>query len=173
MSSYAENILRSILLEEVNQADVIDAIKKRHSVSITYDADNSSVGHGQRIIQPVAYGKTKAGNLVIRAFQPLGDTKSRVPSWKTFRLDRINDWKPDNSKSFDEPPSNYGLLNPNGDDAMAEVYLVADFGNNDYGDTEANRKEQPIQQAQEPQQAYQPVNNKSNWADKAVDSDSP
>lgn len=128
---YAELILESLLKEEAMQADVIDAIKKRYEVGINYVSDKTSKGSGYRIIQPVAYGKTTSGNLVIRAFQPYGDTKTKTPSWKMFRLDRIENWKPMKNKRFKEPPSTdgdiLGKFNPNGDNTMSEVYLVANF----------------------------------------------
>lgn len=128
---YAELILESLLKEEAMQADVIDSIKKRYEVGINYASDNSQKGNGYRIIQPVAYGKTKTGNLVIRAFQPYGDTKTKIPSWKMFRLDRIEKWEPMKNHKFKEPPTNgdsiLGKFNPNGDNSMSEVYLVANF----------------------------------------------
>ena len=128
---YAELILESLLKEEAMQADVIDAIKKRYEVGINYNSDKTSKGSGYRIIQPVAYGKTTSGNLVIRAFQPYGDTKTKTPSWKMFRLDRIENWKPMKNKRFKEPPAQngdiLGKFNPNGDNTMSEVYLVANF----------------------------------------------
>jgi hypothetical protein len=34
---YARNVLRSILTEEANQSDVIDAIKKKYEVNVTYN----------------------------------------------------------------------------------------------------------------------------------------
>ena len=129
--NYAELIIESILKEDVRQMDVIDAIKKRYEVGINYKADDEAKGSGYRIIQPVAYGKTSSGNMVIRAFQPYGDTKTKIPHWKMFRLDRIEKWKPMKNRKFSEPPSEQfnseDKFNPNGDKSMAEVYLVANF----------------------------------------------
>lgn len=130
-NNYAELIFESILKEDANQPNVIDAIKKRYEVGITYKADDDPKGSGYRIIQPVAYGKSSSGNLVIRAFQPYGDTKSKTPSWKMFRLDRIEEWKPKKANKFKKPPIQgeniLGSFNPNGDKGMSEVYLVANF----------------------------------------------
>ena len=113
---------------------MVDAIKKRYEAKITYKADNDPKGSGERIIQPVAYGTTKAGNPVIRAFEPYGDTKTKVPAWKFFRLDRITSWKALRQNKFSEPPADQwrmsgakGKFNENGDETMAEVFLVADF----------------------------------------------
>jgi hypothetical protein len=82
----------------------------------------------------VAYGTTQKGFPAIRAFQPNGDSSSRVPSWKLFRLDRIQSWEPHPDQVFDEPPGfdsqMLGQFNPNGDDSMSEVFKVASFGTN-------------------------------------------
>lgn len=125
-------------MEDVSPYKVADSIKKRYEVEIDYDADDGDAkGKGRRIIQPVAYGLSKGNNPVIRAFQPYGDTETKVPHWKMFRLDRIKQWKPFKNRKFTEPPQEqwggknvgdiYGKYNPNGDKSMSTVYLVADF----------------------------------------------
>lgn len=131
---FLEQIFQELLTEEARTVDVVDAIKKRYEAKITYKADNDPKGSGERIIQPVAYGTTKAGNPVIRAFEPYGDTKTKVPAWKFFRLDRITSWKALRQNKFPEPPADQwrisgaeGKFNENGDETMAEVFLVADF----------------------------------------------
>ena len=80
--NYAEQILKDILTEEANLNSVTDAIKKKYEVELTYNADDDPKGSGKRIIQPVTLGHSKSGNLVLRAFQPYGDTKTKIPSWK-------------------------------------------------------------------------------------------
>lgn len=130
--TYAEQILREILTEEANLDSVTDAIKKRYEVELTYKADNDPKGSGMRVIQPVVLGHSKSGNLVLRAFQPYGDTKTKRPAWKMFRLDRIEDWKPNKGKHFSEPPgaqfSAEGKYNPKGDGSMVDVLVQANFG---------------------------------------------
>lgn len=126
---YVQEIIKSILTEEANIGQVADAIRQRKEVIIFYDTDNEK-GSGQRVIQPVAYGLSKAGNLVLRAFQPYGDTQTKVPHWKMFRLDKIKTWKTLWDKTFNEPPGQYnaeGEFNKNGDNSMSRVYLVANF----------------------------------------------
>ena len=126
MNNYFLNITKGIITESINVTKASEAIRKRNEVKITYDGD----GGGERIIQPVAYGLSKAGNLVLRAFQPYGTTKTKVPHWKMFRLDKIDSWKPLRDKIFNEPPGQFsaeGSFNPNGDNSMSEVYLVANF----------------------------------------------
>lgn len=124
--------LFTILNEEATPQEVSDSIKKRYRVEINYlDDENAKKGEGRRIIEPVTYGLSKAGNPVIRAFQPFGDTKTKVPHWKMFRLDKIINWKPYKNNHFNEPPQGQwnadGKYNPNGDKSMSTVYLSADF----------------------------------------------
>ena len=150
-----EQILTDLLTENVEVGKVNDAINKTYEVKINYVSDDDNTGSGERIIQPVAYGLTKKGNPVIRAFQPQGDTKTKVPSWKFFRLDRIQSWKPMYRNTFDEPPGMYGAdgtYNPNGDGSMSAVYNQAVFGNPLKQQT---RKTQvvPVQQQQPKQTA--------------------
>lgn len=132
MSIFSE-IVREVLNEGVDVKSVNDAIGNTYEVVINYKGEEGE-HTGQREIQPVAYGTTKKGFPAIRAFQPNGDTSSRVPSWKLFRLDRIQSWDPHPEKVFDEPPGfnqqMLGQFNPNGDDSMAEVFKVASFGGN-------------------------------------------
>lgn len=130
MSIFSE-IVREVLNENVDVKSVNDAIERTYEVLINYrgeDGDHTGV----REIQPVAYGTTKAGFPAIRAFQPNGDTSSKIPSWKLFRLDRIESWKPQPENVFSEPPGFnqqiLGSFNPNGDDSMSQVFKVANFG---------------------------------------------
>lgn len=126
--NYFNLIVESILREGAVLSNVIDAVKKRYEVDINYKADDEPKGLGKRIIQPVCIGKTKSGNLAVRAFQPYGDTKSDVPRWKLFRLDRIQQWKPVKKRRFKAPEG----FNPNGDDGMSEVLYISDFTGKGY-----------------------------------------
>ncbi len=113
-----------ILNESVSSNSVTDSIKNKYRVTINYEGDPShGVAPGLRTIEVYAYGLTKAGNPVIRAYQPYGDTVSTVPNWKFFRLDRIKTWKPTYALVTQPAPG----FNPNGDKSMSEVYTVADF----------------------------------------------
>ena len=128
-----ERIYNSLLLtESVGVDEVNDALDNHKRVIINYRSKGEDKNTGARVIEAYAYGLTKAGNPCIRAFQPYGDTTSRVPSWKFFRLDRIIEWKP-TEQTFDRPADfyykNLGNFNPNGDETMSVVYKVAKFGN--------------------------------------------
>lgn len=119
-----EQIVAGILTEDVEVGKINDAIDKTYEVLVNYQSDDDNAS-GERIIYPVAYGMTKAGNPAIRAYQPEGDTQSKVPAWKLFLVSGIQSWKPHFKKHFDEPPG----YNPNGDRSMSEVLNQAIFGN--------------------------------------------
>ena len=125
-------LLEQILKESVSMNDINDAIDNHHRVIINYHSKGEDIATGARVIEVYAYGLTKAGNPVIRAFEPYGDTRTRVPSWKFFRLDRISSWKPTQQK-FSRQASFYykglGEFNPEGDNTMSSVYKIAKFDN--------------------------------------------
>ena len=139
-----ENIIKNILLEEsVSINSINDAIDGHKRIIINYKSNGKEEHTGARVIEVYAYGVTKKGNSVIRAFQPYGDTTSRVPSWKLFRIDRITAWKP-TKQTFDEPPLSYynsaGEFNENGDNSMSIVYKIAKFGNKENTSSSSNTK---------------------------------
>lgn len=125
-------IYKELLSENVSLNKINDAIDNTYEVMINYHSNGEDIATGERVIQPVAYGLTKSGNPVIRAFQPYGDTTSKVPSWKFFRIDRITFWKGLYNNKFKEPPGTYnaeGNFNENGDKSMSIVYKIANFNN--------------------------------------------
>lgn len=140
-----ENVVRSLLNENtVSVSDVENAIENHNRIIIDYNSKGDPSNSGARVIEVYAYGLTKAGNPCIRAFQPYGNTTSRVPSWKFFRLDRISAWKPTKQK-FSHPADfyykNLGDFNPNGDETMSVVYNIAQF--TDENDTPQISQSQP------------------------------
>jgi hypothetical protein len=124
---YFRLLLEKTFLNEgiATVSNVNDAIDNLKQVEIRYNSGGESVATGRRIIYPVAYGVTKSGNPVIRAFEPYGDTKTKTPAWKFFRLDRIKNWRP-LSKTFDG--SKLQGFNENGDESMSIVYNIANIG---------------------------------------------
>lgn len=132
------SILKTILNESsVNSFNIANAIDKHKRIIIRYRSEDDTSANGERYIDIFAYGLSKAGNPVIRAFQPFGDTTTRVPSWKFFRVDRITDWKETN-ETFTYPYDNfrgYGEFNPNDDRSMSVVYKIASFSNNNTDNT--------------------------------------
>lgn len=129
--SLLRNILYEMrLLESVSVDEVSSAIDDHERIIINYHTKGEDKHTGARVIEVYAYGLTKTGNPVIRAFEPYGDTTTKVPRWKFFRLDRISSWKPTGQK-FTEPASNHyrglGDFNPDGDETMSVVYKIASF----------------------------------------------
>ena len=137
-------MMRHVLLtESVNANAVMDAIDKRCFVDINY-VDEDSNAPGLRLIEPYAYGLTKANNPVLRAYQISGDTLTGKPKWKYFSLDRITSWKP-RKQTFNVPPPMQGFdapdYNNNGDNSMSVVYKQVVF-DDDLGDTLSRVKAQ-------------------------------
>lgn len=133
LEKYGKDLLLNVLNEDASPNQVKDAIKNRYKAEIYY-YDPDTKGSDRRIIEPVAYGLSKGKNPVVRAFQPMGDTRSESPEWKMFRLDRIRRWKPLKKNKFDEPPGpEYSKelqdkkYNPDGDKGMSICYVNADF----------------------------------------------
>lgn len=130
------NLLREIynklvLLENASITSINDAIDGKYQVVINYEGDPShGIAPGKRVIEVYAYGLTMAGNPCIRAFQPYGDTASKVPNWKMFRIDRIKSWQP-TYKLITSPAPKF---NPDGDRGMSIVYSIADFGEEGKGE---------------------------------------
>lgn len=118
-------IYKKLLINESISIDSItDSIKNKYQVVLNYEGDPShGIAPGLRTVEVYAYGLTKAGNPVIRAFQPYGDTASKVPNWKFFRLDRIKSWEP-TYHLFSSPAIGF---NHNGDKSMSVVYSIANF----------------------------------------------
>ena len=123
---YFRLLLEKTFLNEgiATVSNVNDAIDNLKQVEIRYNSGGEPVATGRRIIYPVAYGVTKSGNPVIRAFEPYGDTKTKTPAWKFFRLDRIKQWRP-LSKTFNG--AKLEGFNENGDETMSIVYNIANI----------------------------------------------
>lgn len=126
MSILREILAEAFLLREDASIDAINAaINNMRPVRIVYNGP-SGAGNGQRVIYPVAYGLSTAGNPVVRAFQPQGSTASEVPAWKFFRLDRIKSWRNINSRTFN--PAQLNGFNEDGDEQMETIYAISPIG---------------------------------------------
>ena len=124
------NSLKSLILEVASVDSVTDSIKNRQVVSIYYTGREPG-GKGLRIIEPVCLGYSKAGNLILRAWDTDGASYTAYigeqpkPSWRIFRLDKIVMYKP-TGETFDDPKPNYNF---NGDRSMTSVLINAKFDN--------------------------------------------
>ena len=159
-----------MLIESVSINSITDSIKNLYQVVINYEGDPAhGIAPGKRVIEVYAYGLTKSGNPVIRAYQPYGDTASTVPEWKFFRLDRILDWRPTGQYFTQARPD----FNPNGDRSMSVVYDIANFNDNvpdtkTPAITEPRRKEEPVYIPPGEKQVRQDMDNLQRQVDKPV-----
>jgi len=119
---------KSLLNEVASLNDIQDSIRKKIVVTVYYDGDEPG-GKGYRRIEPVCVGYSKAGNLVIRAWDLDGASHTAsigekpLPGWRMFRADKIFTYQP-TTDNFTEMRPNY---NPNGDNSMERVILNAQF----------------------------------------------
>lgn len=124
------NTLKGLILEIASIESVQDAIDKRKVCIINYDGDEPG-GKGIREIEPVALGKSKAGNLVCRAWDREGAShtgfkgEQPLPGWRLFRLDKILSLKP-SGEIYNVMRPDYNI---NGDRSMISVITNAVFNN--------------------------------------------
>ncbi len=119
---------KSLLTEISSLGDIQDSINKKIVVTVYYDGDIPG-GKGYRRIEPVCVGYSKAGNLVVRAWDIDGASHTAtigekpLPGWRLFRADKIFTYQP-TTDTFSQVRPNY---NPNGDKSMERVILNAKF----------------------------------------------
>jgi predicted DNA-binding transcriptional regulator YafY len=111
------NTFNQLILEVASRDQIYNAIRDRRVCVIYYEGDEPG-GRGLRVIEPVAFGLSKKG-ASHRAY--LG--KKPLPSWRFFRVDKINFIRP-TQETFDTPRPNY---NPNGDKSMERMFINAVF----------------------------------------------
>jgi hypothetical protein len=120
---------KDVLTEAVSFDDLQKAIKSLDVITITYDGDEPG-GKGYRTVYPVCLGRSKSGNLVLRAYDIEGASHRAslglkpLPSWRMFRIDKTFTFNRTGEK-FNELPVDY---NPNGDKSMTQVYINAKLG---------------------------------------------
>jgi predicted DNA-binding transcriptional regulator YafY len=122
------NTFNQLILEVASRDQIFNAIRDRRVCVIYYEGDEPG-GKGLRVIEPVAFGLSKKGNAVLRAWDREGAShkaylgKKPLPSWRFFRVDKINFIRP-TQETFDTPRPNY---NPNGDKSMERMFINAVF----------------------------------------------
>lgn len=120
--------LNNLLVEIASIESVFDCVKNRKRCIIYYDGDEPG-GRGLREIEPVAFGISRAGNRVVRAWEISGAShrgylkKRPMPGWRLFRLDKILSLKP-TGDIFDELRPNFNL---NGDKSMDKVIIISKY----------------------------------------------
>jgi predicted DNA-binding transcriptional regulator YafY len=121
------NTIKQIILEKsVDQ--ITNSVKNRNIVTIYYDGEDNG-GKGLREIEPFCFGVSKAGNLVLRAWERSGASytaqkgEQPLPGWRLFRFDRIGSYNLNPTETFAEPRP---LYNPR-DKGMTDIKLCAKF----------------------------------------------
>lgn len=165
--------INNILNEDVSPKRINQAINDRKKVFITYTHDDGI--KRSREIEIYAYGLSKAGNPVIRAFQTAGKTATVKPGWKLFRVDRINSFRLLKTFSgFDEEPARryvgsfIGGFNPLTDKSMSKVFNIVNLGdgNNNTPQTPNNTNQSnnvtDLDKNQVNQQKNEPTTNNNN-----------
>lgn len=123
-----KDTLKSLIVEATSIDDLIDCIKNKKICIIYYDGDVPG-GPGLREVEPVAFGTSKRGNKVFRAWEREGAShrdytgEKPLPGWRFFRLDKVKTLRP-TTINFTEIRPNF---NPNGDKSMKDVIIVSKF----------------------------------------------
>lgn len=117
------NLAESLILEVAGRDTIMGCMSDKRIAEVYYDDNEDPGGKGKRWVQIYCYGKSKAGNDVIRVYQVGGDTKTIQPGWKLFRVDRMNGLKKLGGKIYEPKP----LFNPNGDKDMIQIYNIIKF----------------------------------------------
>jgi predicted DNA-binding transcriptional regulator YafY len=122
--------LKSLITEAASIDDIKRAIEQKQVCSIYYEGDEPG-GRGLREIEPVALGRSKAGNMVLRGWDRTGASHTAykgeqpLPSWRLFRVDKISMLKP-TRENFTQAQLGYNF---NGDKSMTQVITIAKFDN--------------------------------------------
>jgi len=124
-------ILRSLICEIASYDAIQDAVRNKKVVSIYYEGDDDGqfTGKGQRIIEPVCFGRSKTGKFVVRAWEREGASyrgskgTRPMPGWRFFLVDKISSFN-DTLEKFDTPRPGF---NPNGDKSMNSIIIISKF----------------------------------------------
>lgn len=107
---------------------ITSSIRLKKIAVLSYNGDEPG-GKGNREIEPVALGYSKAGNDVVRAWDFWGASHTAtigtqpLPGWRLFRLDKIINFTPTN-ETFNVERKDY---NKDGDKSMTTVLVNAKF----------------------------------------------
>lgn len=120
--------IKNLILETATIENLKDAIRRRKVVSIYYTGDEPG-GNGLRTIEPVCLGISKAGNIILRAWDIEGASYSAyngeqpLPGWRIFLFHKISSLNP-TGEVYNEPRPNYNF---DGDKSMTQVFINAKF----------------------------------------------
>lgn len=118
-----------LLITEIASVDSVrKSIEDKQKIIMYYDGDEPG-GRGLRLIEPVALGRSKRENLVLRAWDEEGASHRGylgtrpVPGWRLFKLDKILSYKP-SGENFDTARPNF---NSTGDKDMTSIIIISKF----------------------------------------------
>jgi len=128
------NIFEYIILEEtklltegISRDDIVTAIDSNRRYRVWYQGERENTP-SERLVDFYALGRSKAGNEVVRIFQPFGFTTTKNAKWKILRVDRITRIEPTGyrigKKSIDQFDSSIPAFNRSGDGAMSNVDYI-------------------------------------------------
>ena len=129
------DILTNVLNESVQESVIIDAINNKNVVYLNY-TDEEAHATGRRTLEPYMLFINKSNNLILLVYQWEGDTYRGKPSWKTLRVDRINDgsWKTLKNKHFKTEPKERFMSAPAYKDShkyATEIISMVNFNSDD------------------------------------------
>lgn len=143
------NEVSSVIYGPPTETKINNAINHRNTAIIRYNSKGKGEHLQQRTIFPVAYGVTKKGNKVVRAYQTGGDTTTVKPGWKFFRLDRILSWYNMRKSRFDmRMLVNLGY-NRDGDKLMVQLFNRVKTKAHTDDELGAKKEKKPQQQSTE------------------------
>ena len=121
-------VFKNLITEIASVDSVRKSIEDKQKIIMYYDGDEPG-GKGLRLIEPVALGRSKKNNLVVRAWDEEGASHRGflgtrpMPGWRLFKLDKIVSYKP-TGDNFDTPRPNF---NTTGDKDMTSIIIIAKF----------------------------------------------
>jgi predicted DNA-binding transcriptional regulator YafY len=121
-------VFKNLITEIASVDSVRKSIEDKQKIIMYYDGDEPG-GKGLRLIEPVALGRSKKNNLVVRAWDEEGASHRGflgtrpMPGWRLFKLDKIVSYKP-TGDNFDTPRPNF---NTTGDKDMISIIIMAKF----------------------------------------------
>lgn len=112
------------LFYESVEDDLEKSIRNRNVIYFYYEGDDK-ISRGYRWVEPVAYGLSKDGNGLLRAYQLREEpSKSKIgKGWRLFRTDKIKKTSI-SLRKFNRPRKGY---NPNGDRSMDKMMINSKF----------------------------------------------
>ena len=121
---------KELITESITRGDIIEAIDSFYRYKIWYQGAKETNSSSLRYVDFYAYGKSSAGNDVVRVYQAGGySTTGTFGHWKLLRVDRILRMIPTGQHVGYKPIHMYGQsgtppFNEYGDKSMSQMYYI-------------------------------------------------